>query len=84
MSRERADYTSFLLRVWRVPGATAIWIASLEHPRTGERLSFADLESLFAFLAAHTAALAQHRQDESDAEIGSAAKRNDDDCLPRA
>jgi hypothetical protein len=72
MSRERADYTSFLLRLWRTPGIAPIWSASLENPGTGERLSFPDLESLFAFLVAHTAALAQHpRKIPSDVEKGS-------------
>lgn len=66
MSRERADYTSFLLRLWRMPGAAAIWAASLENPRTGERLSFVDMESLFVFLVAHTAALAQRSQNDPE------------------
>jgi hypothetical protein len=54
MLPERPQYMSFMLRLWRRPGAEAGWVASLEDAGTGERLAFADVESLFAFLAAHT------------------------------
>jgi hypothetical protein len=44
-------YLSYLLRVWRVGRQrSGIWRASLESPRSGERLSFPDLEALFAYL----------------------------------
>jgi hypothetical protein len=33
-----------------------VWSASLEDPHTGERLGFADLPRLFAFLEAETRA----------------------------
>jgi hypothetical protein len=62
---ERTNYTSFLLRLWRMPGAAEVWSASLENPRTGERLAFVDMESLFVFLVAHTAARTQHHHDEA-------------------
>jgi hypothetical protein len=46
-------YLSYLLRIWQTcDGQKEIWRASLESPGTGERRGFADLESLFAFLAA--------------------------------
>jgi hypothetical protein len=63
---ERTNYTSFLLRLWLIPGAAEMWSASLENPRTGERLSFADMESLFVFLVAHTTARAQRHHDEAE------------------
>lgn len=49
------EYQSYLLRLWRA-GATGpkVWRASLENPRTGERLGFANLEQLFVFLMEHT------------------------------
>jgi hypothetical protein len=43
-------YRSFLLRLWCVDTADQCWHASLEDPRTGERIGFASLEQLFAFL----------------------------------
>jgi hypothetical protein len=51
MPDDRSSYLSYLLRLWRVSGVTPpLWHASLEHPRTHERRSFADLASLFVFL----------------------------------
>ena len=49
-------YHSYLLRLWPAgePGKL-VWRASLENPRTGERLAFASLERLFAFLQDQTA-----------------------------
>jgi hypothetical protein len=42
---------SFILRLWSVDqGNTSDWRASLEILGTGERLGFASLEELFAFL----------------------------------
>ncbi len=47
----QADYRSYLLRIWQADGSAASgWRASLEDPRTGERVGFANLEQLFAFL----------------------------------
>ncbi len=42
---------SYLLRLWRAdePGGFN-WQASLEIPETGERIGFASLEELFAYL----------------------------------
>jgi hypothetical protein len=57
MDKERSNYLSYLLRLWQVenhgeaPGADeAIWRASLESARTGEREIFANLNDLFDFL----------------------------------
>ena len=42
---------SYLLRLWRTDGAGSFcWQASLENPETGERIGFASLEQLFAYL----------------------------------
>ena len=38
---------SYLMRLWRSDGQ---WRASLEIPRTGKRIGFANLEQLFAYL----------------------------------
>jgi hypothetical protein len=43
-------YRSYLLRLWRAETPDQGWRASLEDPRTGERIGFAGLELLFAFL----------------------------------
>jgi hypothetical protein len=51
MTGGRADYLSYLLRLWRT-GETedAAWRASLESPSTGQRWGFGSLEDLHAFL----------------------------------
>ena len=55
------DYVSYLLRMWQDSGdggafliQEAPWRASLQSPHTGERIGFADLEKLFAYLRAQT------------------------------
>lgn len=51
MSNRRRGYVAYLLRLWQVEeGEDAPWRASLESPQTGERLGFAGLVELFAFL----------------------------------
>ena len=62
MAKGQLDYLSYLLRLWRVSGdgespgmgRKAIWRASLESTRTGERKSFASLDDLFNFLREQT------------------------------
>ena len=44
-----ADYHAGLLRLWRA-GATGAWRASLQDAERGERIGFAALEQLFAYL----------------------------------
>jgi len=42
---------SYLLRLWRTDELRGFqWQASLETPETGERIGFASLEELFAYL----------------------------------
>ncbi len=42
---------SFLLRLWSSSDrGNSVWQASLEDPHTGERVGFASLEHLFAYL----------------------------------
>jgi hypothetical protein len=55
MGEARRGYLSYLLRLWQATvDGELVWRASLESPHTGERLSFADAGSLFAFLDAQT------------------------------
>lgn len=52
MADEQQGYVAYLLRLWQVgSGASAIWRASLDDPRTGERKGFADLASLYTYLS---------------------------------
>jgi hypothetical protein len=52
LSDEPDAYQTYVLRVWRVQCQEAWqWHASLQSPRTGERLAFASLRQLFAFLS---------------------------------
>jgi hypothetical protein len=44
-----ADYHACLLRLWRT-GVGGPWRASLQLADRGERVGFADLEQLFAYL----------------------------------
>jgi hypothetical protein len=55
MEEERPDYLSYLLRLWRVrEHGPPAWRASLQRPGSGERLSFATLDELFAYLRRQT------------------------------
>ena len=49
------NYHSYLLRLWR-DNADHPWRASLQCPATGEKLAFANLLMLFAFLVDQVAA----------------------------
>ena len=49
-----ADYHAGLLRLWR-DGPGGPWRASLQDAESGERIGFADLEQLFAYLRRLTA-----------------------------
>ena len=59
MNQEKR-YLSYLLRLWQVSGGDLpngdqhMWRASLEKPQDGDRLGFASLDALFAFLADET------------------------------
>jgi hypothetical protein len=51
MTKQSPNYLSYLLRLWQSGSADrTVWRASLENPMTGERLGFANLKDLFAFL----------------------------------
>lgn len=51
LERSTEKRRSYLLRLWRSDlGADCCWHASLEDPHTAERIGFADLEHLFAYL----------------------------------
>lgn len=48
-------YIAYLLRLWRADGTVGkevfdAWRASLESPRTGERIGFGSAEELFVYL----------------------------------
>ena len=45
----QTDYHAGLLRLWR-EGASGAWRASLQDAESGQRIGFADLERLFAYL----------------------------------
>ncbi len=46
---QQPNYHAFLLRLWREE-VQLPWRASLENPHTGEKLHFAKLDRLIAFL----------------------------------
>ena len=48
-ANQGADYHASLLRLWRDHHGGA-WRASLQDAESGERIGFADLERLFAYL----------------------------------
>jgi hypothetical protein len=61
---EQRRYLAYLLRLWQESGGkwahgdahrdAPLWRASLERPQGGERLGFASLEDLYAYLDAQT------------------------------
>ena len=51
MRGSRPGYLAYLLRLWRIgKGEGAVWRASLQDVRTGERVGFAGLEEAFVYL----------------------------------
>ncbi len=70
--KDKSRYFSFLLRVWLAGGdSQPQWRASLENPRTGERLGFASLEDLCRYLKQIT------RLDAGEKEVNREAKTKD-------
>ena len=56
-TQEPRPYLSYLLRLWQAGDAGRVgWRASLESVQSGEKVAFAGLEELFAFLRAETGA----------------------------
>lgn len=53
MPEPLAKYQSYLLRLWQ-DGPHAMWRGSAQSIQTSEIVHFADLDSLFAFLATQT------------------------------
>lgn len=71
---KQSRYLSYLLRLWQEsggfsdpPGDPPLWRASLETPQAGERLGFASLADLFAYLESETGSSSQgsERSDKS-------------------
>jgi hypothetical protein len=55
MTENDACYMSYLLRLWQTKSTGEfVWRASLESPRSGERMGVHRLEDLFAFLREQT------------------------------
>jgi len=51
MRASRTGHLAYLLRLWRVgEGEEAVWRASLQDVRGGERIGFPGLEEAFAYL----------------------------------
>ena len=85
MSKERPDYLSYLVRLWRAGAEKSslseeegvVWRASLHSPQTGERIGFLSLEKLFDFLRRQTGVAP-----EQDGEKGGTGRR-DESVEPR-
>jgi hypothetical protein len=72
MADETVDYRSYLLRLWCArEGESDVWRASLQDPQSGERVSFATVEALFAYLQEQ---LERASGREGDAEAGARAE----------
>jgi len=57
-SKQPRDYSSYLLRVWRVGDPERpLWRASLKSVHDGEQMGFASLDDLFHFLRNETGTL---------------------------
>lgn len=71
--RQQRQYLSYLLRLWQAGGGSSdplgdppLWRASVERPHDGERLGFASLEDLLAFLAEETGSILPGSQDQAE------------------
>jgi hypothetical protein len=73
---KNTHHHSYLLRLWRTEGLGDFgWRASLEIPETGQRIGFANLEQLFAYLMDLTEGQATTRPGTEKMETG---KRNEE------
>jgi hypothetical protein len=71
MSKERPDYLSYLLRLWRASReGKVIWRASLQSSDTRERKGFTNLDDLFDFLREQTGAAPETKGDEGGQRHG--------------
>lgn len=63
-------YHAYLLRIWHAQGAdeNVTWQASLQDAATRQRIGFASLEGLFAFLLNEIEVTPERRALESDTE----------------
>jgi len=68
MEERPVEYFSYLLRMWRT-GEHSAWRASLEDPRTGERVGFNGLDTLFTFLAHQTHSILGAEQKDEDVDV---------------
>lgn len=67
MIDEQRQYLSYLLRLWQERTASpAVWRASLEDSHTGERMGFADIMQLLAFLKEQIAVEPQPQPKSTD------------------
>jgi hypothetical protein len=71
MSNHSRKYLAFLLRLWQVEqGGRAVWRASLEDTRSGERRGFANLDALVEFLRWQTQRGGEEKKDTQISEGG--------------
>jgi len=76
MTEGQPDYFSYLLRLWRVSGGVCaqageegtLWRASLQDPLTDERVNFASLDDLVAFLRRQMGLVSNADRDEGGSE----------------
>ena len=54
---------SYILRLWQEQDQT--WRASLDDVQTGDRIGFADLETLFHFIQGHTSQINHEEKEET-------------------
>ena len=72
---QKRRYLSYLLRLWQEGGSErARWRASLERPQGGDRLGFASLEDLYAYLDAQTRSSSSGTQRLDEGRCRSRAK----------
>jgi hypothetical protein len=68
MDPRQRGHLAYLLRLWRVDNGTeAIWRASLQDVRSGERLGFASLNEAVAFLRQQLEPEPRHPDRDADA-----------------
>jgi hypothetical protein len=70
MAKKKPNYFSFLLRLWTVSDeAVPSWRASLEDSHTGERIGFATLDELSAYLGHEKFVKVSDNGDENESTI---------------
>lgn len=74
MTQDKANYLSYLVRLWRDSDTENVWRVSLECAHAGDRCGFAGLDDLLEFLRQQTDLLPDVTEPRVSSEEGGAER----------